>query len=159
MLNQCSLDFKEKACYTFIVADWDAVDYFIGILVLLFLLLMGLFMPGILLSEFLLRPRKMKQLAEGFSLSYKKNDGLISESGRRNVITGGINAHHVKIYDYGAPNYEAKETYFTDLNVPIRSKRFTAFSIDGKEEILTGKISGYCPVSKIREKLISLTQK
>lgn len=136
--------------------NWTFVDYIIGISIFLVFLLIGLGIPLILLSEYFLRPRKMKSLAKKFSLEYGDNTHFISNSGKRNIITGSIGNHNVEIYDYGAPNYEAIETHFTLYGAPVRSKRFTIISVDGKEETLMGRISGYYPVNKIKQKLLDI---
>lgn len=136
--------------------SWSLVDYLIGIAIFLFILLVGLGIPVILLSEYLLRPIMLKGLANLFSLRYKMHNGFISNDGKRNIVSGNVGEHRIELYDYSAPNNDALETKFTLFGIPTRSKRATYFSVDDKQEVLIGKISGYYPVSKLKEKISNL---
>ena len=113
-------------------------------ILMLFLLIIGPIIPVILLSEYFIRPIMMKKLAKEFGLQYQRNKGFISNDRRRNIITGKIGNHKVDLFDFAIPRSGPR---------PMTSKRHTLFAIDGEEETLSGKVSGYYPINKLREKL------
>lgn len=125
---------------------------FVFLGVFLLALAAGLVFPIILAKEFFFRPREMRGMANEFNLSYSISDK--TKRGARNLIRGRIGSHQIRVYDIT----EIKWIPLTrGGNLGNQAIRRTILEIDGHKEVLTGFVSGYYSVSKLKERLSHLS--